>query len=85
VVAELGGFAERLVDNRVERDDAADELAPDRGSDRSNATLLLSPRSSRLGLGTVEAYAVYANGNAIKPAAREFIDFLAHDFRDTPP
>jgi hypothetical protein len=36
-------------------------------------------------LGTVEAYAVYANGNAIKPAAREFIDFLAHDFRDTPP
>ena len=85
VVAELGGFAERLVDNRVERDDAADELAPDRGSDRGNATLLLSPRSSRLGLGTVEAYAVYANGNAIKPAAREFIDFLAHDFRDTPP
>ena len=52
---------------------------------RSSATLLLSPRSSRLGLGTVEAYAVYANGNAIKPAAREFIDFLAHDFRDTPP
>ena len=36
-------------------------------------------------LGTVEAYAVYANGNAIKPAARAFIDFLAHDFRDTPP
>ena len=36
-------------------------------------------------LGTVEAYAVYANGNAIKPAARAFIDFLAHDFRGTPP
>ena len=84
MVAELGGFAERLLDNRVERDDAADELAPDRASDRGNATLLLSPRSS-LGLGTVEAYAVYANGNAIKPAARAFIDFLAHDFRDTPP
>jgi len=31
------------------------------------------------------SYAVYANGNAIKPAAGAFIDFLAHDFRDTPP
>ncbi len=30
VVAQLRGFAERLVDDRVERDDPADELAPDR-------------------------------------------------------
>ena len=30
MVAELGGFAERLVDGRVERDDPADEFAPDR-------------------------------------------------------
>ena len=30
VVAELRGFAERLVDHRVERDDPADEFAPDR-------------------------------------------------------
>jgi len=26
----------------------------------------------------------YANGNAVRPAARAFIDFLAHDFGDTP-
>jgi DNA-binding transcriptional LysR family regulator len=47
--------------------------------------LLLSRVLPAWDLGTVEAYAVYANGNAIKPAARAFIDFLAHDFRDTPP
>ena len=30
VVTELGQFAERLVDDRVESDEAADELAPNR-------------------------------------------------------
>lgn len=36
-------------------------------------------------LGTVEAFAIYPNGNAITPAARAFTSFLAEDFRATPP
>jgi hypothetical protein len=84
VVAKLGGFAERLVDNRVERDDAADELAPDRASDRGNATLLLSPRSSRLGPGNRRGVRCLCQRQCHKTGRPRVHRFPRPRLRDTP-